>query len=102
MAKKDKTRSDIPTPTLKERIGENLDIPSDLLFGGSALEVRGRGEAYVCGCKRIVSFTEESIKLEMSDFNIIINGERLSCFTFCEGKIVIGGRVKSIEIEDRG
>ena len=102
MAKKDKSRSDKPTPTLKERIGENFDVPSDLLCGGSMLEIRGRGEAYVCGCKKIISFNEDMIRLEMSDFDIIINGERLSCFTFCEGRIVIGGRVKNIEIDDRG
>ena len=98
MAKKDR---DMGTPSFKEKLGESLDIPADLLCGGTTLEMRGRGDICVGGCRKIAIFTEETIRLEMSDFDIILKGERLSCFTFCEGRTVIGGRIKSIEIEDR-
>lgn len=102
MRKKVKAEGESCEKTLKEKLGEGLDIPSDILNGGCTFELRGRGEAYVSGCKKISVFTPNTVKLEMSDFNLIIEGELLTCPGFGAGRIVIGGRIKSVAFEDRG
>lgn len=88
--------------TFKEKLGEGFDIPPDLLCGGCRVEIRGRGEAVIEGCRKVVTFTPDIIRLAMSDFNIVIEGERLNCLSFCEGSLVIGGRINRFVYEERG
>lgn len=63
------------------------------------IELRGRGEMFVCGCKRILSYTESEIELLTRDDILTVRGEGLTCASFhCSG-LVIEGRVNSIELE---
>ncbi len=86
---------------IKEKFTEDLDIPADISDGGCTIELRGRGEAYVGGCRRIEELTNEKIKLKMSDFDIIILGEELECPGFAAGRIAISGKITSVTYETR-
>ncbi|MEE0969105.1 MAG: YabP/YqfC family sporulation protein [Clostridia bacterium] len=86
---------------LKDGFYNGLDIPADLINGFTA-EIRGRGEAYICGCKRISEFTENIIRLEMKNFVLVIRGDGLQCPGFCGVKISVAGNIKSITFEEAG
>ncbi len=34
--------------------------------------------------------------LAMKDFTLSIKGERLSCLTFCEGQVVVTGKISGV------
>ena len=102
MQDKEKQRGENPLKKLRDKFYEGLDVPADLLAGGCTLEIRGRSEAYIGGCRRIAEFRDELIRLEMSDFDLIFEGERLECPCFCAGKIAIAGYIKNIIFDDEG
>lgn len=87
---------------IRARLCESLDIPADLILGGCIAELRGRGEITLCGCKKVLLFRPEIIKLEMPEFNFIIEGERLRCNTFCYSRVTIYGKIDSIKCEEKG
>lgn len=82
--------------TLRERLEQDMDIPSDMLNGGCHVTIKGTGEAVIYGCKSIVLYTEEKIELAMKHFTLSVKGERLSCLTFCEGQVVVTGKITAV------
>lgn len=79
-----------------ERLSRYLDIPADVLGGGLTLELRGRGELYISGCRRILYYSTERISLALSDSVLTVEGCRLSCTTYYCSQVGICGRVDSI------
>lgn len=86
---------------VRARLCESLDIPPDLICGGCIAELRGRGEATLCGCRRVLLFRPEIIKLEMPEFNIVIEGEGLKCGTFCYSRVTVHGKIHAIKYEEK-
>lgn len=81
---------------LAERLSRRLDIPADVFCGGLTLELRGRGELYIMGCRRIVYYSTERISLALRDSILTVEGRRLSCITYFNSQVGICGRVDSI------
>lgn len=79
-----------------ERLSRCLDIPADVLVGGLTLELRGRGELYISGCRRILYYSTECISLALRDSVLTVEGCRLSCTTYYSSQVGICGRVDSI------
>ncbi len=102
MPKEAEGKKDNINRTVKHRLGDALDIPYDVLQGGCTVELRGNGEAYVSGCRKIIDFTDITVRLSMSDYDLVIEGESLVCPGFGAGKMAISGRIKRISFEDRG
>lgn len=82
--------------TFREGLESIADIPSSMLYGGAHLTVKGRGEAVIFGCEEIKLYSEERIDLGMKGFTLSVTGKRLSCLSFCEGRIVITGLIESV------
>lgn len=75
-------------------------LPCDLLSGEFRLELRGRRELYICGCKKIIEYNEQSIIVRTKAFDVCIEGCELVCASFhCSG-IVIEGYIKGIRLEN--
>lgn len=86
--------------SLGERLNKKLGIPAELTAPCS-VTLTGRNEAVVYGCRRIAIFTEELIRLEMRDFDIIFEGIELGCPSYGGGRIVITGLFKSLAYDKR-
>lgn len=82
--------------TLSERICRALDIKPDAAFGGSLIEIRGRGSITVRGGGRILKYTENEIRLELRKSVLSVCGKRLVCITYYAGAVGIEGRIDSV------
>ena len=92
-----KKRKTIHTrPTLPELLSKICDIPSDI-FGGMSLEMRGRNEMLLCGCRQILDYSECRIAVEMHASAVEIKGRRLTMSSFSEGRIAVRGEIDSID-----
>ena len=83
--------------SLREKLEQDFDVPSDILCGGSMLEVRGKGNATVIGCRKILEYTPNVISLRMAKNILTITGERLVCLTYYAGQIAVRGEIQKIE-----
>lgn len=86
--------------SIGERLNKSLGFPAELITPAS-VSLNGRNEAVVCGCRRIADFSEDLIRLEMRDFDVIFEGEGLGCPAYGGGKIVITGLFKSLTYDKR-
>lgn len=85
--------------SLTERIYEKFGITADPIYGCS-VEITGRTEACICGCKDIGEFTPELIRLKMNGYDLIIEGRALQLPAYGGGKIVISGIIQSIKYDE--
>lgn len=81
---------------LGELLARRFDIPADVFAGGLTLEMRGRNQLYVTGCKRILSYSTECIGLLVNGAELTVTGRRLCCTTYYNAEIGIEGEVDSI------
>ena len=98
MGKKDKCGERL---SMGERLYKKFDLPAEAI-SSSSVTITGRGEAVVCGCKRIAVFTSELIRLEMKEYDIVFEGAYLNCPSYGGGRIVLSGIFKSVSYEERG
>ena len=83
-------------PTLPEILSRFADIPADLTSGMS-LEMRGRNELLLCGCREIICYSQESIKLIQCGYCVSVVGRRLVMSSYSEGRISIRGEIDGID-----
>lgn len=83
---------------LRDCIGQALGIPSDAvgLTNGFMAELRGRSGVTVRGCRRILKYSRESIRLDTRDGEIAVVGECLTCTMYCADAIGIEGRIGGV------
>ncbi|MBQ8207418.1 MAG: YabP/YqfC family sporulation protein [Clostridia bacterium] len=101
MRKKDKDKKHGDQLSISEKLYKKFDFPAEIV-SSCTLEITGRNEASICGCRRIAVFTPELIRLEMKDFDLIFEGDALNCPAYGGGRIVLAGIFKSITYEKRG
>lgn len=82
--------------TLPELLSRLADIPADLTSGMS-LEMRGRNELVLCGCREILCYAPERITLIQCGYCISIEGRRLTMSSYSDGRISIRGEVDRID-----
>jgi sporulation protein YqfC len=83
-------------PTLPELLSKLADIPADLISGMS-LEMRGRNELLLCGCREIVCYSPERITLMQCGYRVLIDGRRLTMSSYSDSRINICGEIDRIE-----
>ncbi len=82
-------------------IASKTHFPCDLAAGEFRLELRGRSELYICGCKKILKYGEDEMVIRAKSFDVVISGDKLSCASFhCSG-VVVEGDIKNICLESK-
>lgn len=74
-------------------------LPCDLLAGEFRLEMRGRRELFVSGCRRILKYSEREMVIRAKVFDVFIEGDGLVCASYHYSGIAINGLVKTIRLE---
>ncbi len=67
---------------------------------GYLLEMHGREQIYVYGCRRIIKYTKEEIILSVKDFYLSVKGLELVCLTYYDRAVGIEGCICNIDIGD--
>lgn len=67
------------------------------------VELLGDFEATIHGCKKIVYYTPEKIKLAMKKRGglITLEGSKLVCTSFFVGAVVIEGKIERVELSEK-
>jgi sporulation protein YqfC len=82
--------------TLAELISAVADIPADIT-DGMTLEMRGRNELLLCGCKEIYEYSRERIRILQGKCSVCVMGRRLTMTSYSDGRITVGGEIDSID-----
>ena len=86
--------------TLCERFLRALDAEPDIAFGGSLIEIRGRGALTLNGGGRILDYDDRVIRIALKHGALAIKGRRLVCAAFCAGRVRIEGVIESVSFEE--
>ena len=83
--------------SLPELISLITDVPADLFSWGMTLEMRGRNELLLCGCREIIEYSETNIKILQSSCTVCIIGRRLAMSSYSDGRITVTGEIDTLD-----
>lgn len=81
------------------KLSAKFDIPADVLPGGWRAELLSGREISVNGCRRILLYTENEIKLLLPGCIMTVRGEGLAFICYGEKSVSIGGSIAAVETE---
>ena len=81
-----------------ERLYLKFDIPPDIL-NNMVIEIRGRTNVRIHGCKEILIYTADIIKLQLSECILKVFGKDLYCTSYGSGNMEIDGIISSLELD---
>lgn len=77
-------------------------IGADEIYGGSdLLTLAGRGDLTASGCRRILLYGKEKIRLLMDGYILEISGSELYCTSYFRGAVRVEGEIFSLRLEGR-
>ncbi len=83
--------------TRRERLCRMLDIPSESLIGGYAVEIEGRSFVKIRGGGSILLYTPDEIRIALRKGEFIsVFGKDLSCSTYNKGALGVEGIIDSV------
>lgn len=82
---------------LSEKLSDTLDIPYSSIPGISYIEITGNREVIVDGCKGILQYDEDVIKLNAGHLVIRFTGNDLTICSMQAEQALIKGQILSID-----
>ena len=82
--------------TLLEYLAVNGELSPDSLAGEARVELRGKNQLFVSGCRRIITYSSTLIVLAVKGDELFVKGERLICTAYHSGAVSIGGAISSV------
>ncbi len=79
------------------KIAKKTDIPLDIIRDQTHYEMNSNKEIIVEGCKGILQYEENIVKLNMQNMITVFCGRRLSIKCLTEDSLIITGFVTSVE-----
>lgn len=84
--------------TAWDRIKSLADIPGEL-GNGFYLQMRGEHQLIVSGCRKILEYSPQRIRLAIKGFSLVICGEGLVCSSYFERAVGIEGIICCISLD---
>lgn len=81
---------------LYELAGSLFETPSGAVPGGWSVTLTDGREAYITGCRAILSYDETTVVIDAGETHIRIAGEGLDISRYCDREIVVRGSVVSV------
>ena len=89
--------SEVPPKSMKEKVATALEVPLSAVGGTPQLLLSGNRELTVEGCKGILEYDEDIIRLNLGKLILRLTGRDLSLCTLTEDTAVVEGYLLSIE-----
>ena len=83
-----------------EALEKRFEIDADMMRGGERVEIRGRRRVEVEGVNKILSYSDECVRLQLARGSIRIEGCRLECVFYREKEAAVEGKINSVNFED--
>jgi len=89
-----------PKTSLMTKLATELEVPSEILPGVFRIELQETREATVDGCKGILEYKDERIKLKLSNKTVTFAGLNLEIKTFTNERVIISGYIAGIDFSE--
>ena len=96
MARKSRKQPEKPHRSIEQ----TLDLPEILSPGVPHIEMQGNREIIIDGCRGILEYDEDRIKLNTGSLVISFQGSGLVIKTYSENQTVLAGEVVGIAFEN--
>ena len=83
-----------------QKLYSKLDIPPDII-NGIFVEIRGKSSVCIHGCRDILLYTPNEVKVKMSGCILSIKGGDLYCNAYHSGSAEIDGVINSVSFEEK-
>ena len=83
--------------TAKDKLSEELGLPRTITAGLNYMEMLGNKEAVIDGCKGILDYSDDKIKLNLGNKTICFLGSNMCIKALSDEQAVITGTICSIE-----
>jgi sporulation protein YqfC len=77
-----------------------LELTPDILSGMAHFELSGNREAVIDGCRGVIEYDENVIRLSAGKFMVRLTGRGLELRNFKKDSVIIEGYITSIEFSD--
>lgn len=81
---------------VSEFAAELFETPSAAVPGGWSVTLTDGREAYVTGCRAILSYGDEMITVDVGEAVLSITGQGLDIVRYCDGEITVRGDILSV------
>lgn len=79
-----------------------LVLPEEIYGSGPFIELRGRREICIQGCRKILLCETDAVRLSLREGVLAVRGRGLSCTTYFAGAVSIRGVICGVEFEEGG
>ncbi len=88
--------------SLIEYLAVGAELSPDSLAGEVRVELRGKNQLFVGGCRRIITYSPTLIVLRVKGDELSVRGERLICTSYHGGTVSIEGAISSLSFGKGG
>ena len=86
--------------SLLEILAVGAELSPDALAGEVRIELRGKNQLFVGGCRRIITYSPTLIVLAVKGDELSVIGERLVCTAYHGGNVSIEGAISSLSFKE--
>lgn len=83
---------------IRERIASAAEFPVECVNGVPVIEIKGRNEAYVSGCNRILEYNPETVIFDAGSYNIKLEGEKMLLSDFTARCMKVSGVISNVNL----
>lgn len=83
-----------------EALGKRFEIDADMIRGGGCVEIRGRRRVEVGGVKKILSYADTCVQLQLSHSVLTVIGCRLECVFYRGEDVAVEGQINAVSFEE--
>lgn len=82
-----------------EMLAVGAELSPDALAGEVRIELRGKNQLFVGGCRRIITYSPTLIVLAVKGDELSVVGDRLICTSYHSGTVSIEGAISSVSFK---
>ncbi len=77
-----------------------LVLPEEIFERGPFIELRGRREICIQGCRKILLCEQDNVRLALRGETMTVRGRDLVCTTYFAGAVSVHGLICRVEFEE--
>lgn len=89
-----------PEAPLLRRAARALELPAEVYSGMAHLELSGNRELIVDGCRGVLEYDENVIRLNVGKYAVRVTGRGLTIRTLTADSAVVEGYVAAVEFQE--
>lgn len=79
-----------------------LSLPEEIYSSAPFIELRGRHEVCVQGCRKVLLCTPEAVRLALREGSLLVQGRELCCMTYFAGAVSVRGIICGVCFDGEG